>query len=53
MGIRHLEKAIELEPSLIEYSKADSNLENIRENPEFQQLINPEEIRLKWIIVVN
>jgi hypothetical protein len=42
MGIRHLEKAIELEPSLIEYSKADSNLDNIRENPEFQQLINPE-----------
>ena len=39
MGIRHLEKAIELEPSLIEYSKADSNLDNIRENPEFQQLI--------------
>ena len=42
MAIRRLEKAIELEPSLIEYSKADSNLDSIRENPELQQVINPE-----------
>ena len=39
LAIETLQKAITLDRSLIEYSKTDSDFDNIRESPEFQELI--------------
>lgn len=40
LSIKSLRKVIALDKSTIEAAKTDSDFENIRESPEFQQLIN-------------
>ena len=39
-AIKHLQKAIDLDRIFIEISKTNPNFDNIRQTPEFQQLIN-------------
>ena len=39
-AIEWLQKAIVLEAGLMEYSKVDRSLDNIRQSPEFQRLMN-------------
>ena len=40
LAIEYLKKTFDLDKSFIEFSKTDPDLENIRQTPEFQQLIN-------------
>ena len=40
LAVESLQKAIDSDKSLIEWSKTDTNLDNIRQTPEYQQLIN-------------
>ena len=40
LAIESLQKVIDLDKSFIEFSKTDPDLENIRQTPEYQQLIN-------------
>ena len=40
LAIEYLQKAIDSDKSLIEFSKIDPDLDNIRQTPEFQQLID-------------
>ena len=40
LAVEFLQKAIDLDKSKIEFSKIDPDLDNIRQTPEFQQLID-------------
>ena len=40
LAIEYLKKTFDLDKSFIEFSKTDPDLDNIRQTPEFQQLIN-------------
>ncbi len=40
LAIEYLQKAIDLDKSFIESSKTDPDFDNIRQTPEFQQLID-------------
>ena len=40
LSVEFLQKAITIDRSLIENAKMDSDFDNIRESPEFQQLIS-------------
>ena len=40
LAVESLQKAIDLDKSKIEFSKTDPDLDNIRQTPEFQQLID-------------